>query len=49
MIIDPAFKKIEIFENINAQFQPVAVTPPRFDFILGADCRAPIEFEGIFE
>ena len=48
IIVDPSFKKIEIFECINKGYQAVAVNPARFDFLLD-DCNASIDFEGLFD
>lgn len=48
LIVDPGFNKIEIFEYVNNGYQPVAVNPASFDFIL-EDCTASVSFDGLFE
>jgi Uma2 family endonuclease len=48
MIVDPGFKKIEVFEWINNSYQPVAVNPELFVFSL-EDCEASISFNDLFE
>ncbi|MBE7171449.1 MAG: Uma2 family endonuclease [Williamsia sp.] len=34
VIVDPQFRKIEIYELVDGKYQPVAVTPSTFDFTL---------------
>jgi Uma2 family endonuclease len=48
LIIDPAFKKVEIFELIDNHYQAVAVNPSTFDFLID-DCAASIAFGDLFE
>ena len=48
VIIDPVFKKVEIFELINKNYQAVAVSPSSFDFLID-DCNANIVFNDLFE
>jgi Uma2 family endonuclease len=49
LIIDPAFKKIEIYELIENKYQPAAVSPASFEFILKDACRCFIHFESMWE
>ena len=49
LIIDPSFKKIEIFEKIGNSYQAVAVTPEEFTFSLEDECEVTISFTGLFE
>jgi len=48
LMVDPGFNKIEVFEYISNGYQPVAVNPASFDFIL-EDCTATLSFDGLFE
>jgi Uma2 family endonuclease len=48
LMIDPAFKKIEVFELINKTFQAVAVNPDNYNFSI-EDCTASVSFTGLFE
>ncbi len=49
IIIDPQFKKIEVYELINNKYEPVAVNPNTYHFILEDDCTATGTFEDIWE
>ncbi len=48
LMIDPGFKKIEIFELISNNFQPVAVNPDSFEFDI-EECKAAVSFAGLFD
>jgi Uma2 family endonuclease len=48
LIIDPTFNKLEVFELIDQAYQPVAVNPVDYDFLLDA-CKARIDFSDLFE
>jgi Uma2 family endonuclease len=48
IIIDPEFNKIEIFEFIDKNYQPVSVNPSIYTFIL-EKCSVSIDFTGLFE
>jgi Uma2 family endonuclease len=48
IIIDPAFNKMEVFELIHKSFQPVAINPSQFDFLID-ECSAAITFDDLFE
>jgi Uma2 family endonuclease len=48
LIVDPVFNKLEIFENINESYQPVAVNPDTFHFQMEDDCSGEIDFSGLF-
>ena len=48
LIIDPAFKKVEVFEFISTNYQPVAVSPASFNFLLD-DCSVNIAFDDLFD
>lgn len=49
LIVDPQFKKIEIYENINAQYQPVSVNPETYLFTVSGDCFAEVSFVDIWD
>jgi Uma2 family endonuclease len=49
LIVDPQFKKMEIYELVEEKYQPVAITPPEFEFIIEGDCRFQIHFDDIWE
>ena len=49
LIIDPQFKKVEIYELVEEKYQPVAVTPAEFEFIVEDNCRFRVQFEGMWE
>lgn len=44
LIVDPRFKKIEIYELTENRYQPVSINPAMFEFILDNDCRLPVDF-----
>ncbi|MBC7830373.1 MAG: Uma2 family endonuclease [Chitinophagaceae bacterium] len=49
LIIDPQFKKMEIYELIGKKYQPVSITPSQFEFSLQNDCRFSVGFDGIWD
>ena len=49
LIGDPQFKKIEIYELVDGRYQPVAINPDKFTFILENKCSVPVEFTTVFE
>lgn len=49
LILDPSFKKLEVFEHIDGGFQAVAVNPSQFSFSFEHDCAAEINFTDLFE
>jgi Uma2 family endonuclease len=49
LIIDPQFKKIEIYELIEMKYQPVSVTPARFEFTFNNSCKIQVEFDGTWD
>lgn len=48
LIIDAQFKKVEVYECIGGQYQPVAISPKTFLFELKY-CSAEINFEDIWD
>jgi len=48
LIIDPQFKKVEIFELTKGKYQLSNTTSGNFTFILEDDCRFSVNFEGIW-
>ena len=49
LIVDPQFKKLEIYEYINTQYEPVAVNPATYLFELPNDCTAKVNLMDIWE
>lgn len=49
IIIDPQFNKIEIYQLIENQYQPVAINPENFIFSLEADCKIAVGFLDIWD
>ena len=49
LIVDPQFKKLEIYEYINTQYEPVSVNPEMYHFILHDNCTADVNFLDIWE
>ena len=43
VIVDPKFRKIEIFELLNGKYQPAIVNPAAFEFA-SDDCKATVDF-----
>lgn len=48
LILDPQFKKSEVYELIDGQYQPVAINPESFSFDLHDDYKATVEFKKIW-
>jgi Uma2 family endonuclease len=44
LIVDIQFKKIEVYELIEKKYQPIAVTPEQFEFVLADDCKITVHF-----
>jgi Uma2 family endonuclease len=49
LIVDPQFKKIEIYQLIKNQYQPVSVNPETFNFSLENNCSATVNFSDIWD
>jgi Uma2 family endonuclease len=49
LIIDPQFKKVEVYELIHDQYLPVALNPATFIFSLHADCIAEVNLLDIWD
>jgi Uma2 family endonuclease len=49
LIVDPQFKKMEIYELVEERYQPVAITPSEFEFYVEKECRFQLRFDGIWE
>jgi len=49
LILDPQFKKTEIYEFIKGEYIPVAISPDRYTFILSEDCSAEVNLSDIWE
>ena len=48
LIVDPQFKKLEICEYINTQYEPVSVNPEMYHFILHDNCTADVDLLDIW-
>jgi len=49
LIVDPRFKKVEIYEYINGQYEPVSINPQTYLFALHSDCTAEVNLLEIWE
>ncbi|MBS1510070.1 MAG: Uma2 family endonuclease [Bacteroidetes bacterium] len=49
IIVDPQFKKVEIYQIINKKYEPVAITPTEFLFELEDDCSIDVSLTDIWE
>ncbi len=49
LIIDSQFFKIEIYELINHQYQPVALNPSNHLFTFEDECKADVDFTEIWD
>ena len=49
LIADPQFKKLEIYEYINTQYEPVSVNPEMYNFILHDNCTVDVNLLDIWE
>ncbi len=49
LIVDPHFKKVEIYEYINGQYEPVSVDPETYPFVLHSDCTVEVNLLDIWE
>lgn len=48
VIVDPQFRKIEIYELVDGKYQPVSVNPSTFEFTLDG-CKATVDFANTWE
>jgi Uma2 family endonuclease len=49
LIVDPQFKKTEIYQLITDKYEPVAITPESFTFQLEEDCSIEVNFLDIWD
>lgn len=49
LIVDPQFKKVEVYELVRDQYEPVAVNPDTYIFSLEEDCPAEVSLTDIWE
>lgn len=49
LIVDPQFKKIEIYEYIDTQYEPVAINPETYLFTLPNNCTAEVDLSDIWD
>jgi Uma2 family endonuclease len=49
LIVDPQFKKIEIYQLTDGKYQPVSVSPSSYEFSLEAECKLSVSFSEIWD
>ena len=49
LIADPEFQKVEVYQFINNQYEPVAINPDTFSFSFKVDCTAEVCLVDIWE
>ena len=49
LIVDAQFKKVEIYEAVNGQYQPIAINPQTFRFELKEGCSIEIDLTDIWD
>ena len=49
LIVDPQFKKLEIYEYIHFQYEPIAVNPTTYQFKLQDNCTINVDFNDIWD
>jgi Uma2 family endonuclease len=49
IIVDPQFKKIEIYQLTDGIYQPTAINPPEFTFTFEEDCSATVSFNEVWD
>ena len=49
LIVDPQFKKIEIYELIDNKYQPVSISPSDYEFTLDEHCKLTVSFAEIWD
>jgi Uma2 family endonuclease len=49
LIVDPKFQKVEIYEFINTQYEPVSVNPETYLFTLPNNCTAEVNLLDIWD
>lgn len=49
LIVDPQFKKIEVYQLINNEYQPVAINPDTYNFELEEECMIDVNLTNIWE
>ena len=49
LIIDPQFKKTEIYQLINNKYEPVAINPESYTFNFMQDCTADVNLLNIWD
>ena len=49
LIVDPQFKKIEIYQFINGRYEPVSINPTQFIFNFAENCTAEVSLLDIWD
>lgn len=49
LIVDPQFKKTEVYELIDNKYQPVSISPIEYEFTLDEGYKLPVNFDGMWD
>jgi Uma2 family endonuclease len=49
IIVDPRFRKVEVYQFINGQYEPVAINPEKYSFDLYEGCNAEVNLSEIWD
>jgi Uma2 family endonuclease len=49
LIVDPKFKKVEVYELMDGEYKLVSINPENYSFNLHTDCTASIELLNIWD
>ena len=49
LIIDAAPRKLEVYELIDDQYQPMAINPKHYEFTFHDNCKIPISFTELWD
>ncbi|MEO7766171.1 MAG: Uma2 family endonuclease [Ferruginibacter sp.] len=49
LLVDPQFKKVEIYQYIDNRYEPVSVNPTTYLFNLPGDCAAEVSLVDIWD
>ena len=49
LILDPKYKKVEIYQLIDGKYQPVSVSPDLYTFSFEKGCQIEVDFQDLWE
>ena len=49
LIVDPQFKKLEIYQYMDTQYEPVSINPDKYQFTLHSNCEIEVNLSEIWE